>query len=328
MIEIDSKRVVLPAKGIPGGWSYGTAVAALPGTRSVVLSLPSAGSRSPWCAVDLDFGHVTKGTGMPGPFRQLVVPPDETGDPRRPWVLGSHGVGRLEIDADRPTVSGVVRKGIGTYPNRMEHYRPGLLAVGHPHRDSVVLLSTTDGVVVKRLRASGSPAYGLPDGLLRMVSFHHGRAYDVDTAAHRVVRRHELPSGKGARLVGEELVALVGERRPFQVSTAAGPEEVAFPGGWAVAATELVSYDAETLAVRHRAALPEETVEVLGRDAAGRIVVGHRRGISILVPPTYAEVGRFDTDRVIVGAGMVPGTNLAAVVPNDPREPVLEMLRW
>lgn len=327
MIEIGSKCVLLPAKAVRGGWSYGTAVAALPGTRSVVLSLPSAGSRSPWCAVDLDFGRVTRGTGMPGPLRQLVVPEVSSGD-RRPWVLAIHGLGRLELDTDRPTVSEVIRKGVGTYPATLVEYAAGVLAVGHPHRDSVVLVSTSDGTVLKRLRASGSPAYRLPDGLLRMVSFHHGRAYDVDTAAHRVVRRHELPSGKGARLVGEELVALVGERRPFQVSTAAGPEEVAFPGGWAVAATELVSYDVETLAVRHRAALPEETVEVLGRDAAGRIVVGHRRGISILVPPTYAEVGRFDTDRVIVGAGMVPGTNLAAVVPNDPREPVLEMLRW
>ena len=327
MIEISNRTLALPAKAVPGGWSYGTAVAALPGTRSVVVSLPSAGSRSPWCAVDLAFGHVTRGTGMPGPLRQLVVPEDSSGD-RRPWVLAIHGLGRLELDTDRPTVSEVIRKGIGTYPATLVEYAAGVLAVGHPHRDSVVLVSTADGSVIKRLRASGSVGYVLPDGLLRMVSFHHGRAYDVDTDAHRVVRRRELPSGKGARLVGEELVALVGERRPFQVSTAAGPEEVDFPGGWAVAATELVSYDAETLAVRHRAAPPEDAVEVLGPDAAGRIVVGRRRGISILVPPTYAEVGRFDTDRVIVGAGMVPGTNLAAVVPNDPRDPVLEMLRW
>jgi hypothetical protein len=328
MIEITSRDVALPAKGVRGGWSYGTSVVALPGTRSVVLSLPSAGSRSPWCAVDLDFGHVTKGTGMPGPFRQLVVPPDGTGDPRRPWVLGSYGVGRLELDADRPTVSGIVRKGIGTYPNRMEHYGQGVLAVGHPHRDSVVLFSTTEGVVLKRLRASGSPAYPLPEGLLRMVSFHHGRAYDVDTTAHRVVRRHELPSGKGARLVGDELLALVGQRRPLQVFTTAGSEEVSFPGGWSVSATELVSYHAETLELRHRAALPEDVVEVLGQDAVGRLVVGRRTGISILVPPTYAEVGRFDTERMIVGAGIVPGGNLAAVVPNDPSEPTLVALRW
>jgi hypothetical protein len=45
------------------------------------------------------------------------------------------------------------------------------------------------------------------------------------------------------------------------------------------------------------------------------------------VPPTYAEVGRFDTGR-IAGAGMVPGTNLAAVLPNAPTEPALLALRW
>jgi hypothetical protein len=325
MIEISSRRVPLPGKPMVGGWSYGTAVAHLPGTRSVVLTLPSGGSRSPWCAVDLDFGHVTKGTSMPGPLRELVVPDDA--DDARPWVLGIHGLGRLELATDRPTVADVVRKGVGTYPATLVDYAPGLLAVGHPHRDSVVLVSTADGSVLKRLRASGSPAYRLPDGLLRMVTFHHGRAYDVDTDRHRVVRRHELPPGKGARLVDGSVVALVGERRPLQVMTATGAEEVTFPGGWSVPSAEVVALDALTLAVQHRATAPDDAVGVLGRDAAGRVVVGRHGGLSILVPPTYAEVGRFDTGR-IAGAGMVPGTNLAAVLPNAPTEPALLALRW
>jgi hypothetical protein len=326
MIGIGSREVALPAKAVPGGWGYGTAVAALPGTRSVVLALPSAGSRSPWCVVDLDFGHVTKGTSMPGSLRDLVAAQAESGD-RRPWALGMFGLGRLDL-GDRPTVSDVVRKGIGTYPSTLVDYAPGVLAVGHPHRDSVVLVSTADGSVLKRLRASGSPAYRLEEGVLRMVSFHHGRAYDVDTTRHRVVRRQEVPSGKGARLVGDAVFALVGERRPLQVFTATGAEDVSFPGGWAVSATELVALDAMTLAVRHRATAPDDAVEVLGGDAAGRLVVSRHDGLSILAPPTYAEVGRFDAGRRIAGAGMVPGANLAAVVPNDSREPALLALRW
>jgi hypothetical protein len=57
-------------------------------------------------------------------------------------------------------------------------------------------------------------------------------------------------------------------------------------------------------------------------------VVSRHHGLSILAPPTYAEVGRFDTERRIAGAGMVPGANLAAVVPNETREPALLALRW
>ena len=327
MIEISSRQVSLPVKPGRGGWWYGAGVIALPGTRSVVLSLPSAGSRSPWCVVDLDFGHVTRGTSMPGPLRELLVA--EEPDDRRPWVLALYGLGRLELGVDRPTVSEVVRKGIGTYPSTLAEYAPGVLAIGHPHRDSVVLLSTSDGSVIKRLRASGSPAYRLPDGLLRMVSFHHGRAYDVDTDRHRVVRRHEVPTGKGARLVdGDTVVALVGERRPYRVLTPSGPEEVSFPGGWQVAGTELLALDALTLAVRSRAAAPAGAVEVLGHDAAGRLVVSRDHGLSILVPPTYAEVGRFEVERQLAGAGMIPGTNLAAVVPNERNEAALLALRW
>lgn len=327
MIEISNRRVDLPAKAVNGGWSWGTAVVAVPGSRSVVLALPSAGSRSPWCLVDLDFGQVAKGTGMPGPLRQLLVPGEPAADDR-PWVLGIYGLGRLELAAARPTVSDVVRKGIGTYPATLVDYAPGVLAVGHPHRDSVILVSTVEGAVVKRLRASGGTAYRLADGLLRMVSFHHGRAYDVDTARHRVVRRHEVPAGKGARLVDDALVALVGQRKRFEVVTPGGPAEVTFPGGWSISAAEIMALDPATLAVRHRAAAPEDAVEVLGQDAAGRLVVSRGHGLSILAPPTYAEVGRFDSERPLAGAGMVPGRDLAAIVPNDPREPALLALRW
>lgn len=327
MIEFSTRRVALPTKPGPGSRGYGTAVAALPGTRSVVLALPSAGSRSPWCVVDLDFGQVTKGTGMPGPLRELVVP-EEPGD-GRPWVLAIHGLGRLEVDGDRPTVSEVVRTGIGTYPATLTDYASGVLAVGHPHRDWVVLVSTADGSVLKRLRASGSPAYRLPEGLLRMVSFHHGRAYDVDTDRHRVVRRHQVPHGKGARLVdGGTVVALAGEPYPYQVVTPDGIDEVSFPGGWQVSAAHVLAIDAHTLEVRHRAGAPDDAVDVLGQDAAGRLVVGRHGGLSILAPPTYAEVGRFDVDGQLAGAGMVPGRNLAAVVPNRSGDPALLALRW
>lgn len=327
MIEFSTKRVVLPCKPHPATWAYGTSVIALPDTQSVVLSLPSAGSRSPWCIVDLRFGHVTPGTSMPGPFRAMVAPEDGVED-RRPWVLGIYGVGRLDATGARPTVTDVVRKGIGTYPSTLVDYAPDILAIGHKQVDSVVLLSRRDGTRIKRLRASGYPAYRLPNGLLRMVAFHYGRACDVDTEKHRVVKRHELPYGAGSRLVGDGLITLVGERNKLRVFTAGGTEEVDFPGGWAVEGTELVVLDPVTLEVRHRATAPVGAVEVLGQDAAGRVVVSRSRGLSVLAAPTFAEVGSFDAERDLIGAGMVPGANLAAVIPNEREHDGLIALRW
>lgn len=64
----------------------------------------------------------------------------------------------------------------------------------------------------------------------------------------------------------------------------------------AVAGAELLVLDAPALAIRSRAGAPAGSVEVLGHDAAGRPVVSRGRGLSILVPPTYAEVGRFEVE--------------------------------
>lgn len=327
MLDINTKRVTLAATRQRASWGYGTAVVALPETQSVVLSLPSAGPRSPWCAVDLLFGRVTTGTSMPGPFRAMTLPRPGDED-QRPWVLGLYGLGRLELNGERATVGDVIRKGIGTYPSTLVDYDLDVLAVGHRHRDSVVLVSAHDGARIKRLRAAGSVAYRLPDGLLRMVSFHHGEACDIDTKQHRVVNRHALPYGTGARLLDQGLVALLGERSTLRVSTTQGTEEVNFPGGWSVAGDELAVFDPLTLQETHVAAAPAGAVEVLGEDAAGRIVVARHRGLSVLALPTFAEIGVLDTDRDILGAGMIPGANLAAVIPHDREAAALLALRW
>ena len=126
---------------------------------------------------------------MPGPLRGLSVP-GEPGD-GRPWVLGMHGLGRLELAVDRPTVSEVVRKGIGTYPATLVDYAPGVLAVGHPHRDSVVLLSTTDGSVLTYDLASFTRMLdGVPCVAVHLLRDSSTRLQQEYTASRR--RRRQL----------------------------------------------------------------------------------------------------------------------------------------
>ena len=70
-------------------------------------------------------------------------------------VLGAYGVGRLQFEP-RPTVTDVVRKGLGKWQTSLVDLGAGLLGVGHRRARSMSLVSTLDGRLVKRVRAAGA----------------------------------------------------------------------------------------------------------------------------------------------------------------------------
>lgn len=298
-MDLAVELVTLPVRGAAAHWDYGTAVVGVPGTSQVLLTPPSAASSAPWALVDLATYDVTTGTGMPGPLRGAVF--RETG---AWWVAGLYGAGRLFPGSDR--VTDVVREGLVRYPNRLvalgEH-----VVLGSDLTPNVSVL-TTDPVARMRL-ARADASVPIDDGRVRVLAPRAGKAYDVDPAARRTVRRHDLVPGRGGRLVGTTFAYVAGP--------AGGP--------WRVRRVE-----ATTLAELPGADLPldDSAVEVLGTDGQGRVVVSRRDGFMLLDPASGEEVAQHGEPRPIRGAGMVPGLDAVALASG--REPLgtVVVVRW
>ncbi|WP_130341871.1 hypothetical protein [Herbihabitans rhizosphaerae] len=333
-------RFALPIKAYTYGWGYGTALIPMPGTASVLLSLPSNGSRCPWCVVDLNTGATVRGTAMPGDLRAAVFASDAE-DPR-PWVLATYGLGRLELEP-RPRITDVTRKGIGKYQAELFDVGHGLLGISHRMSKSLLLVSASDGSRVKRLAMPGAHlAVPLPNGHMRFLGLHHGGACDVDVSAAKVVRRYQVPHGTDARLAGDRIVALVGERREVRPVRAgetpvpgapivmlAGPDDGTDPDlGFWVDTDEIVVLDADTMEVRRRVPAPPSAVRVLGEDSTGRIVVGTNRGFALLSPDSLHVVTAYQRPYEITAAVSCPGTDMVAVLVDDPEDRALYTLRW
>lgn len=332
----------LPVQAGPGGWGYGTAIIGLPGTTSVLFTLPG-GARTPWCTADLATGRILRGTGMPGPLRAALFPPAEADDPR-PWVLGAYGVGRLQFEP-RPTVTDVVRKGLGKWQTDLVDLGAGLLGVGHRLARSMALVNALDGRFVKRIRAAGGGiGYGLPDGRVRILGLHHAEACDFDAASVKVASRHAVPYGTDAVLADDAVVALVGERRDIErvydvrdlpdegtavLSTSPlAADDVAVDLGWDVLPRRVVVFGAVDLKVRREAPTPPGAVQILGRDSDGRVVLGTRTGLVILDQQTLSTIAEYRTMRPIDGAGLCAATNAAALIGSDEDPSVLTIVRW
>ena len=144
-MRVEVQHVQLPFSAGPGAWGYGVAVKGMPGTTSVLFTLPG-GARTPWCIADLTTGRLARGTSLPGPLRDAHFPTAAADDPR-PWVLGTYGLGRVRF-GPRPTVTDVVRKGLGKDPTSLIDLGSRLLGVGHRRRETLAMVNAVDGGIV------------------------------------------------------------------------------------------------------------------------------------------------------------------------------------
>ena len=292
----------VPVRGSAAHWDYGTGVVPVPGTGEVLLTPPSAASRSPWLRLGVATGELHVGSGMPGPMRDVLVP--RSGPDRRWWVLGTYGVGR--VDPTGPSsVHDVVRTGIGRYPNRLldlgEH-----VGVATDLSPMLVLLPVAGGDPVGRLRMPRpGPAVDLGDGVVRVLAVRTGTAYDVDTGRRKVVRKHDIPVGKGPRIVGGVAHYLAGDP------------------------VALVTLDPRTLEVRTAGPPPQpEPVEVLGAGADGSLVVSSMTGFALVDPATGASLAEHVEPRGLAGAGMVTGTSTVVLPTREDPVGTVALVSW
>jgi hypothetical protein len=342
LVGIAAQHVQLPFSPSPGTWGYGVAVKGVPGTTSVLFTLPG-GARTPWCTADLTTGRLIRGTSLPGPLRDVHFPSMAEDDPR-PWVLGCYGLGRLRFEP-RPTVTDVIRKGLGKDQTSLIDLGPGLLGVGHRRLQTLTMVDTVDGGIVKRVRVGG-PLIGYPlsDGRVRIFGLHHAQACDLDVPARKVVARHALPYGSDALLADDAVLAVLGERRDIKMvyrvedlpDEGPGVLGVGMPPngesdkifGWHVAPRRIAVIGADDLAVRRESPAPPQTRQILGTDRDGRIVVSTATGVVLLDPVTLSPLAEHSTPRQNSGAGMCSGTNAAAVLGGEEDESILTILRW
>lgn len=334
--------VQVPVRGGAAHWSYGTAIVGRPGTTEVLFTLPSAASRTPWARLDLASGELGSGSGMPGPLRCVHFP--EVGEDPRWWVLGLHGVGRVDPE-DPSAVHDVVRTGVGRYPNRLFSLGATHLAVGTDLSSNVVLLSKASAAPVGRLRLpKGSTSLTQAEELMRVFAPREGKVYDVDPVRLKVARRHTIPCGKGERLVGETLFYLAGEITPIRVLA---PGEAPQPGvpvvlgqgaGTTVGATvvprELVSVNVHTLQLtgigpHGSVPVPANAVEVLGVDREERVVVSTRDGFILVDSRSGAVLAQHVEPGGLVGAGMAHGSNTVVLATATSKPPgTLALVSW
>jgi hypothetical protein len=192
-------------------------------------------------------------------------------------------VGRIAW-SPKPVVEDVLRSGVGRYPRHLVQVTTDLVGVGTDLSGSLVLLSSAIGRPVGRLRApQTSHACSFDPETTRLLAPGAGTAYDVRLGDRLVGRRQPIPTGKGGRLIGGDLVYLAGEVRPIRIL---GAVETAEPGvpvvvgsgsavgsvvGAAVVPRSLTRLDVATLETISVPApeLGPDAVEVVGADATG-----------------------------------------------------------
>lgn len=310
-MDFDVARHPLPTT-LSGG--YLSSLIALPGAASVLLSLPSKGATCRLCRVDLVGGRTVTGKGLPGDLRAVVLDDDSA---VAGWALATYGLCRISLDPLARTGE-VVRAGIGKHQSHLFALSTDLLGVSQFHGASVSLVSRATGAVVTRLR-TGAPAlvHDLVDGTKRCWSPHRAGCADLDVDRRGVTARHEIPYGRGPALVGDRMLVVCGER----------VDNPHAPGVWHTTADELVAFDAHTLAIVARGAAPRTAIEVLGADAAGRIVVSTARGFGLHDPTSLTVVAVHEEPGEIGGAVLLPGTN-AVVLQGQIASDGLTVVRW
>ncbi len=236
-MEIETSHWDLPTTSTAG---YGSNLVRVPGTTSVLSTLP--GGRMYLC--DVLTGEIRTGQRLAGELRAVVFDGGHVGRADGAWALATFGLCRISL-ASLTRTGENIRQGLGKYQGRMVALSHDVLGISSFYGKSLILVSRHDGTVLKRLRM-GAPAlvYPLPGGRHRCWSPHNAVATDLDLASARCVARHPLPYGKGPVLIGDQVLALTGEREDMP----------GVPDVWDVRSRHVTTFDAWTLTELHRGA--------------------------------------------------------------------------
>lgn len=310
-VEFEVLRRALPSSSSSG---YGSAMVRVPNSTTVLSTLPSG---KLYICEPLT-GDLRAGGRLAGELRGVVFDDGETNGATEAWALATFGLCRISVDSLTRTGENF-RQGIGKYQGRMVALSQGVLGISAFYGRSMILVARRDGKVIKRLRM-GAPelVYPLRDGRHRCWSLHHAVATDVDLPSERCVARLPLPYGKGSTLAGDHVVTLCGERRDM----------VGVPNVWDVDPTHVIAFDADTLTQVWRANAPEQSIEVLGQDTSGRIVIASRRAISVLSPATLEIEGTYDHHAKLGGALLIPEHNCVVVQNQVEDADGYSVVRW
>ena len=310
-MEIETLRWDLPTTSTAG---YGSDLIRVPNTTNVLSTLP--GGKMYIC--DALTGKVRTGQRLAGELRGVVFDGEEQGRADGAWALTTYGLCRISLTSLTRT-SENIRQGIGKYQGRMVALSHDLLGISSYYGRSLILVSRHDGTVIKRLRM-GAPAlvYSLPDGRHRCWSPHNAVATDVDLASARCVARHPLPYGKGPALVGDQVLALSSAREDMP----------GVPNVWDVRSRHVMAFDAWTLTELRRTEAPEGSIEVLGADIEGRVLVTSRRAVTVLTPGSFDVEDVYRHHANLGGAVLLPEYNCAVLQSSIITGDGLTVIRW
>jgi hypothetical protein len=310
-VEIETSHWDLPTTSTAG---YGSNLVRVPGTTSVLSTLP--GGRMYLC--DVLTGAIRTGQRLAGELRAFVFDGAHVDRAAGAWALTTFGLCRISL-ASLTRTGENIRQGLGKYQGRMVALSHDVFGISSFYGRSLILVSRHDGTVLKRLRM-GAPAlaYPLPDGRHRCWSPHNAVATDLDLASARCAARHPLPYGKGPVLIGDQVLALTGEREDMP----------GVPNVWDVRSSHVTTFDAWTLTELHRIPAPEDSIEVLGTDVAGRILITSRRAVTFLTPGGFDVETTYQHHANLGGALLLPEHNCAVLQSSITTGNGLTVIRW
>jgi hypothetical protein len=133
-----------------------------------------------------------------------------------------------------------------------------------------------------------------------------------------------MPVGTAPVIDRGELFLLHGPKT--QADRAVAIEEI-----WRIEPHTLLALDPDSLAELRRAPAPTDAREVIGVDAAGRLIVSTGRGVALVARDSLEEVARVEVPglRVDVGAHeYVPGAGAVVITPEGFAPKELVVVRW
>jgi hypothetical protein len=90
----------------------------------------------------------------------------------------------------------------------------------------------------------------------------------------------------------------------------------------------VTTFDAWTLTELHRIPAPEDSIEVLGTDVAGRILITSRRAVTFLTPGGFDVETTYQHHANLGGALLLPEHNCAVLQSSITTGNGLTVIRW
>jgi hypothetical protein len=315
-LKLNVETIPLPVSSEEAG-TRGSSIVPHPALPLVVLSLPRATGSLPWVVVNVETGEVRKAKGLRGELRDGLV----TGNTA--LCLTTHALCRIRWQPQPEVVEVYRPKGLGTYLWRLLDFGDELVAATGWATRSVLLLNRADGSVVKRLHiVSPHTSVRLPDGRIRLLSFHGSEAVDVDLQTLQPVARRALPCGTRPVVAGSETFVLTGHRKPAN-------HEIPIEQMWSVEPQELAALDNDGYSVKRKVPAVRGARDVLGV-ADGTVVIATDSGIWLARADDLASVGYCEVSSLIGGCPLafVPSARAVVLIDNFLLPTELKVITW